>query len=122
MVDIMESLKKQEVINEFWRKANEKQVEENLKKIIVEFDLENDHIHMSSGTKNVNGDAMMDWNLNAKTGEIIEATREKDGSKEKIIEREVSVESLHNEEVTAALEKIEANKPESMSEVIAPTT
>jgi len=115
----MESLKKQEVINEFWRKANEKQVEENLKKIVIEFDLEKDLIHMSSDAKNVNGDAMMDWNLDTKTGEIIEATREKDGSKEKIIEREVSPESLHNEEVAAALEKIEANKPEAISSVIA---
>ena len=112
LVDMMKSLKKQETINEFWRNANAKQTEENLKKLVVEFDLENDQIKMKSDAVNVDGEALFEWSLNPETGDIMEATREQDASKEKIIERQVSPASLENTEVVAALEKIEAHKPE----------
>lgn len=74
---------------------------------------------MHSDAKNVNGENLFEWTLDANSGEIMEATREQDGSKEKIIEREVSPESLKNDEVVKALEAIEANKPEVMNQVTA---
>ena len=42
---------------------------------------------MKSDAKNVEGQSMFEWTLNAETGDIMEATREQDASKEKIIER-----------------------------------
>ena len=42
---------------------------------------------MKSDAVNVDGNALFEWSLNPETGDIMEATREKDASKEKIIER-----------------------------------
>ena len=88
-----------------------------MKKLLVEFDLENDQIKMKSDAVNVNGEALFEWTLDPETGEIMEATREQDASKEKIIERQVNPDSLENAEVVKALEKIEAAKPDFINQV-----
>ena len=87
-----------------------------MKKLLVEFDLENDQIKMKSDAVNVNGEALFEWTLDPETGEIMEATREQDASKEKIIERQVNPDSLENAEVVKALEKIEAAKPDFINQ------
>ena len=87
-----------------------------MKKLLVEFDLENDQIKMKSDAVNVNGEALFEWTLDPETGEIMEATREQDASKEKIIERQVNPDSLENSEVVKALEKIEAAKPDFINQ------
>jgi hypothetical protein len=51
------------------------------------FDLNKNEIKMQSDKKNVNGEPLYEWTLESETGEIVEATRQQDATKEKIIER-----------------------------------
>lgn len=87
LVDLMKELKKQETLNEFWRDVTPKDKEDSLDKIVMTFDLNKNEIKMQSDKKNVNGEPLYEWTLESETGEIVEATRQQDATKEKIIER-----------------------------------
>jgi hypothetical protein len=120
MVDMMKSLKKQETVNEFWKTATPEQRESVLDKIVMQFDLTQNRIVLQSSKKNVNGDPLFEWTLDADTGEIIESTRQEDASSERIVERQVNPESLENAEVKKALAVIEANKPDLLKKDTTP--
>ena len=62
------------------------------------------------------GAPLYEWKLDAKTGEIVEATRQVDSASERIIERSVNPSTLKNEEVQKALDLMEQNKPDFLKE------
>jgi hypothetical protein len=79
-------------------------------KVVMTFDLKNNEVNLHSGSTNSDGAPLFEWNLNSETGEIMEATRQADSKSERIIERQVTPESLHNSEVQEAIARIELAK------------
>jgi hypothetical protein len=116
---MMDELKQSGTLNEFWRDLTPEQQESSMDKIVMTFDLKNNEVNMHSDSKNSKGDPMFEWNLNPVTGDIVESTRKADATSEKIIERQISPASLHNDEIQHAIERIEATKPASYVPVAA---
>lgn len=73
----------------------------------MKFDLKNNVVELQSDAKNIKGDPLFEWKMDATSGEIVEATRQVDSASERIIERSVNPATLKNEEVQKALTLIE---------------
>lgn len=73
----------------------------------MKFDLKNNVVELQSDAKNIKGDPLFEWKMDANSGEIVEATRQVDSVSERIIERSVNPATLKNEEVQKALTLIE---------------
>ena len=93
LTNILEDLNSEDKADELWKKYAKI---EDMKKISVDFDTESGKIEVQSKNLDINGQPVLDWELNTKTGDIVQTSRNATTGSERIVEKQVDLSTLKN--------------------------
>ena len=120
--DVLGDLNKDTVVDGLWKDLSPAAKQGPLRKFEIEFDLDNQQIGVSTKAKDNNGDALFNWNLDPKLGEIHQIKRIELFDPSTIVKEEVAQVKIEKVEVPATVAETTTTTTEVVKPAAAATT
>jgi len=91
--NILDDLDNEAKLDELWKKFAKN---DDMKNITVSFDVDSGKVGVTSKNVDANGNPLLDWSMDTKSGEIIQTTRNATTGSERVVEKTIDVDTLKN--------------------------
>ena len=71
-----------------------------MKKITIHLDADSGKVELASDTKDVNGNPVLEWSMDTKSGEVVQTSRNATTGSERVVEKTIDVSTLKNPDAT----------------------